>query len=73
MLPADEHSVYLLSCFQRSGDTPVVMVAGELCSTRGVNAVQVRAVVHGAAVGLPGLWETRFLKGCHTERSSAVS
>ena len=72
MFPADEHSMYLQLCFQVSCDTPVLVVVGELCSTRGVNAVQAKAVVHGAAVVLHGSWETRFLKGCHTERSSAV-
>lgn len=55
-----------------SCDAPVLTVVGKLCHTSGVNAVQVGAVAHGADIVLHGLWETRFLKGCHTERSFAV-
>jgi len=55
-----------------SCDTPVLVAVGKLRSTRGVNAVQVRAVVRGAAAVLHSSWETRFLRGCHTDRSSAV-
>lgn len=69
MFPADEHITYLQLCFQMSCDAPVLRAVGELCSTRGVNAVQVRAVVHRAAVMLCGSWEMYFLKGYHTERA----
>lgn len=70
MFPAEEHTMYLKFCFQMSCDIPVLTV-GELCSTRGVNTVQGKAVVHAAAIVLHGSWETCCLKGCHAERSSA--
>lgn len=63
--------MYLKFCFQMSCDT-LVLTVGELCSTRGVNAAQAKAVVHAAAKVLHGSWETCCLKGCHAERSSTV-